>query len=118
MDTERYSDAVSVYRDALRYRPDDPALLFNLGIALEHSASFREALLSYELGIENAPDFADAHFNAARIPERAWRRGEAIRHFNASRNLQKAHNRGMDFATRLLKQQRGGRNGRPTQARR
>ena len=89
VDTERFDDAIAVYRDALRYRANDPVLLFNIGVALEDSGHFREALQSYEACIQNAPDFADAHFNAARIHEELGEATKAIRHFNAYRLLQR-----------------------------
>jgi tetratricopeptide (TPR) repeat protein len=64
-------------------------LLFNLGVALEDSGRFGDALRSYDLCIEHAPEFADAHFNAARIHEELGDATKAIRHFNAYRNLHK-----------------------------
>ncbi|MEZ2354922.1 hypothetical protein [Caballeronia sp. RCC_10] len=69
MDTEWFDDAIAVYLNALRYRPNDPALQFNVAVALEDSGRFREALRSYELCIERAPEFTDADFNAPRIHE-------------------------------------------------
>jgi len=89
VDTERFDDAIAVYRDALRYRANDPVLLFNIGVALEDSGRFREALQSYEACIEHAPDFADAHFNAARIYEELGEATTAIRHFNTYRVIMK-----------------------------
>jgi hypothetical protein len=47
-----------------------------------------EALSSYERCITLAPDFADAHFNAARIYATLGNGMRAIRHFNAYRRLQ------------------------------
>ena len=47
--------------------PSEPVLLFNLGVALEDSGRFGEALRSYELCIAHAPDFADAHFTGATL---------------------------------------------------
>jgi Tfp pilus assembly protein PilF len=39
--------------------------------------------------VEHAPDFADAHFNAARVYEKLGEQAGAIRHFNSFRKLQK-----------------------------
>jgi tetratricopeptide (TPR) repeat protein len=64
-------------------------LLFNIGVALKDAGRFREALRSYELCVEHAPDFADAHFNAARVYEKLGEQAGAIRHFNSFRKLQK-----------------------------
>ncbi|MEZ2354693.1 tetratricopeptide repeat protein [Caballeronia sp. RCC_10] len=88
VDSERFDDAIAVYRHALRFRPKDPVLLFNIGVALEDSRRSHEALRSYELCIEHAPDFADAHFNAARIYEELGEQKSAIRHLNQFRRLQ------------------------------
>ncbi len=78
-----------MYQEALRYRANDPVLLFNIGVALEDSGRFREALQSYERCIEHDPDFADAHFNAARIYEELGEATLAIRHFNQFPRLEK-----------------------------
>ncbi|CAL8481089.1 tetratricopeptide repeat protein [Caballeronia sp. S22] len=89
MDSERFDEAIAVYQEALQYRANDPVLLFNSGVALEDAGRFREALQFYERCIEHDPDFADAHFNAARIHEELGEAIMAIRHFNQFRRLQK-----------------------------
>jgi NTP pyrophosphatase (non-canonical NTP hydrolase) len=45
--------------------------------------------LSYQACIALSDDFADAHFNAARIHEELGEATRAIRHFNRYRTLQK-----------------------------
>lgn len=63
----RYPDAVSVYEGAIAHGADSPMLQFDLGVALEEAGDLRGALAAYNRCIDKLPDFADAHFNAARI---------------------------------------------------
>ncbi|MGE8450329.1 MAG: tetratricopeptide repeat protein [Pseudomonadales bacterium] len=66
-DGDRFGDAVELYRFGISHLLNEPVLHFNLAVALEDLDQSREALSSYERCIALAPDFADAHFNAARI---------------------------------------------------
>src|SRR5260370_42378340 len=88
-DEGRYRDAVRVLEDALGYGAKSPLLLFNLGVALEDAGDLRGALAAYQRCIDEAPDFADAHFNAARLHEELGDTARAIRHFNAYRAIEK-----------------------------
>ncbi|MGT2495151.1 tetratricopeptide repeat protein [Cupriavidus basilensis] len=80
--------AVALYRCGLAHLPDEPLMHFNLAVALEDDGLQAEALASYGACIELAPEFADAHFNAARLYAEAGDDMRAIRHFNAYRKLQ------------------------------
>ena len=82
-----HKEAVAAYRTALSYLPRQPLIHFNLGVALEDAGASREALDSYHACIELAPDFADAHYNAARLHEALGDPHRAIRHYNQYRKL-------------------------------
>jgi tetratricopeptide (TPR) repeat protein len=72
----------------LGHLPDEPVLHFNLGVALDDAGQYREALAAYAECIPLAPDFADAHFNAARPHEELGdTKKTATRHFNQYRKL-------------------------------
>jgi tetratricopeptide (TPR) repeat protein len=88
-DSARHSDAISVYRNALDNGAQSPLLHYNLGVALEDAGDTHAALLAYHRCVEEAPDFADAHFNAARLHELLGDTVRAIRHFNNYRVLHK-----------------------------
>jgi tetratricopeptide (TPR) repeat protein len=91
-DEGRYRDAVRVLEDALGQGAKSPLLLFNLGVALEDAGDLRDALAAYQRCIDEAPDFADAHFNAARLHEALGDTARAIRHFNEYRAIEKTRN--------------------------
>ena len=80
----RIDDAVTQYRAVL---DPDAVVLFNLGVALEDLGQFDEAIASYERGLAADPALADAHFNLARLRERAGDVRGALRHWTAYRRL-------------------------------
>jgi Tfp pilus assembly protein PilF len=88
-DTGRYRDAVRVLEDALGHGAQSTLLLFNLGVALEDAGDLRGALEAYQRCLDEAPDFADAHFNAARLHAELGDTARAIRLFNAYRAIEK-----------------------------
>ncbi len=67
--------------------PAAAPLHFNRAIALEDQQRDRAALQAYEACLRLAPDTADAHFNAARLHEKAGHGQAAVRHYNAYRRL-------------------------------
>ncbi|UIF89755.1 tetratricopeptide repeat protein [Cupriavidus sp. UYPR2.512] len=81
-DSSCYEDAVDLYRSALDRGVDGPLIRFNLAVALEDSGHVERALAEYHACIALAPDFADAHYNAARLHEAIGDHQRAIRHFH------------------------------------
>lgn len=79
--------AATHYRQALALRPSDSTAAFNLGVALEDQRRHADAIRAYETAIGADGTNADAHFNLARLLERAGRKAAAIRHLNAYRRL-------------------------------
>jgi tetratricopeptide (TPR) repeat protein len=78
----RLRDAEKIYREA----PEpDATLLFNLAVLLEDSGREAEAMQVYRRVLEADPELADAHFNLARLHERAGNRRESFRHLLAYR---------------------------------
>jgi tetratricopeptide (TPR) repeat protein len=76
----RLMDAETIYRQA----PEpDATLLFNLAVVLEDSGQEAEAMQVYRRALQIDPDLADAHFNLARLHERAGNRRESFRHLLA-----------------------------------
>ncbi|WP_321969228.1 helix-turn-helix domain-containing protein [Paraburkholderia tropica] len=63
----RCRDALSVYEGVIAHGADSPMLQFSLGVALEGTGDLRGALSAYNRCIDELPDFAEAHFNAARM---------------------------------------------------
>jgi hypothetical protein len=79
--------AEKVYRDALAHCGADSLLLFNLGVALEDMGDNEAALAAYHAAISEDPNFADCHYNLARLYESAGKTQHAIRHLGQYRRL-------------------------------
>lgn len=79
--------AETVYRRALEHCGADPLLLFNLGVALEDLGESEAALTAYHAAISEDPNFADCHYNLARLYESAGKTQHAIRHLGQYRRL-------------------------------
>ncbi|HTX05610.1 MAG TPA: tetratricopeptide repeat protein [Steroidobacteraceae bacterium] len=83
--------AEKVYRRALDRCGADPLLLFNLGVALEDLGDKAAALEAYHAAISEDPNFADCHYNLARLYESAGKTQHAIRHLGQYRRLVTRH---------------------------
>ena len=83
----RGDEAVALYLQGLEHCPAEPLLHFNLGVALEDTQRIEDALACYERCLKLAPDFADAHYNAARLHEQLGHGTRAIRHYSEYRRL-------------------------------
>jgi tetratricopeptide (TPR) repeat protein len=86
----RLAQAERLYREALRECDPDATLFFNFGVLLEDTARHEEAIEAYQQAITTDPDFADAHFNLARLYEALGRPQHAIRHLGEYRRLLKS----------------------------
>jgi tetratricopeptide (TPR) repeat protein len=76
----RLAEAEKIYRGAAE---PDGTVLFNLAVLLEDSGREGEALQVYRQALDIDPGIADAHFNLARLHERAGNRRESFRHLLA-----------------------------------
>jgi tetratricopeptide (TPR) repeat protein len=76
----RLAEAEKIYRDATE---PNGTVLFNLAVLLEDSGREGEALQVYRQALDLDPGLADAHFNLARLHERAGNRRESFRHLLA-----------------------------------
>ena len=79
--------AEKIYRDALAHCGADSLLLFNLGVALEDLGDKEGALAAYHAAVSEDPNFADCHYNLARLYESAGKTQHAIRHLGQYRRL-------------------------------
>ena len=80
----RLEEAEQVYRSATQA---EPLLVFNLAVLLEDLGREPEAILSYREVLALDPQFADAHFNIARLYERARDPKASLRHLLAYRRM-------------------------------
>jgi len=80
----RLEEAQRVYRSAAQA---DPLLAFNLAVLLEDLDREPEAILAYREALALDPQLADAHFNLARLYERARDPKASLRHLLAYRRM-------------------------------
>jgi tetratricopeptide (TPR) repeat protein len=80
----RFKEAEQVYRASDR---PEPLLTFNLGVLLEDLDREPEAILAYREALALDPQLADAHFNLARLYERARDPKASLRHLLAYRRM-------------------------------
>ncbi len=79
--------AEKLYRRALEHCGADSLLLFNLAVALEDLDDRDGALTAYHAALAEDPNFADCHYNLARLYESAGKTQHAIRHLGQYRRL-------------------------------
>ncbi len=77
-------EAERIYRAASR---TEPMLVFNLAVLLEDLGREPDAILAYRETLAMDPLFADAHFNLARLYERAQDPKASLRHLLAYRRM-------------------------------
>ncbi len=80
----RLAAAERVYRLGVKA---DPFIAFNLAVVLEDLDREPDAILAYREALALDPQFADAHFNLARLYERAKDPKASLRHLLAYRRM-------------------------------
>jgi tetratricopeptide (TPR) repeat protein len=80
----RLDEAEQIYRSANK---PEPLLLFNLAVLLEDLDREPDAIVAYREALALDPQLADAHFNLARLYERARNPKASLRHLLAYRRM-------------------------------
>jgi tetratricopeptide (TPR) repeat protein len=80
----RLAEAERIYRVGAKA---DPFIAFNLAVVLEDLEREPDAILAYREALALDPRFADAHFNLARLYERAQDPKASLRHLLAYRRM-------------------------------
>jgi tetratricopeptide (TPR) repeat protein len=80
----RLAEAERVYRVGAK---SDPFIAFNLAVVLEDLKREPDAIIAYREALALDPQFADAHFNLARLYERAKDPKASLRHLLAYRRM-------------------------------
>jgi tetratricopeptide (TPR) repeat protein len=83
----KLGDAEAHYRAVLEIQANEATAAFDLGVVLEDQGRLPEACAAYEQALRADPACADAHYNLARLYERAGDGAAAIRHLRAYRSL-------------------------------
>jgi tetratricopeptide (TPR) repeat protein len=85
----KHAEAHKTYREGLAKCETAECLYFNLGVLLEDLDQHEAAIEMYLRTVELDPDFADAHYNLARLFEQQHKLQHAIRHYANYRRLTK-----------------------------
>jgi tetratricopeptide (TPR) repeat protein len=80
----RLAEAEQIYRSG---NQTEPFLVFNLAVLLEDLDREPDAIVAYREALALDPQFADAHFNLARLYERARDPKASLRHLLAYRRM-------------------------------
>jgi tetratricopeptide (TPR) repeat protein len=80
----RLTEAEQIYRSTTEV---EPLLVFNLAVLLEDLGREPDAILTYREALALDPQLADAHFNLARLYERARDPKASLRHLLAYRRM-------------------------------
>jgi len=80
----RLAEAERIYRSGDQA---EPSLVFNLAVLLEDLEREPDAIAAYRAALALDPQFADAHFNLARLYERARDPKASLRHLLAYRRM-------------------------------
>jgi tetratricopeptide (TPR) repeat protein len=78
------AEAERVYRAA---QTPEPMLIFNLAVLLEDLERESDAIVAYREALALDPEFADAHFNLARLYDRVQDAKASLRHLLAYRRM-------------------------------
>ena len=77
--TGRFGEAIRIYEDLSRERPDDPAVLLDLGIAYSYAGNLSRSIECLEKAISLRPTPV-AYFNLARAMVKQGKIGDAVRY--------------------------------------
>jgi tetratricopeptide (TPR) repeat protein len=80
----KFAEAERIYRGTVQR---EPLLTFNLAVLLEDLGREPDAIKAYRETLAMDPQFADAHFNIARLYERAQDPQASLRHLLAYRRM-------------------------------
>ncbi len=83
----RTQEAAGIYARALAHIGADSLLLYNQGVLLEDLGDAGAALQAYQGALAEDPEFADCHYNLARLYESMGKPQHAIRHLGQYRRL-------------------------------
>ena len=91
-----YQSEVTLWRDTVAKRPNNPRANYNLGNNLVRLGQVTEALGHYEQAIKVKPDYAEAHYNLAIALAQLGRTREAVDQYQQALQIQpgyaEAHN--------------------------
>ena len=79
-----WQDSKSLFTRAVEVYPDDPIMIYNLGVTLERAGELGPAEERYRRAVEIKPDYALAHNNLGTLLAGRKRFEEALSHFESA----------------------------------
>ena len=78
------AEAVQVLTEAMRIKPGDEDVHYDLGLALARLGKVDEAIQQYEEALKLLPDYVEVHNNLGNLLMRSGRLNEATQHFQTA----------------------------------
>jgi tetratricopeptide (TPR) repeat protein/mono/diheme cytochrome c family protein len=97
----RFPEAVASFQTALSAEPNSPEALYGLGLAFDAQGQLDNAVTAYTKALELNLDFADAHFNLARVLTLLKNYGGALEHYHRALELNPYDAETLDAIERL-----------------
>ena len=63
----QFDDAIDIYKQALKIKPDYAEAYYNMGIALKDKGDPEAAIDSYKQALKIKPDYAEAYYNMGNV---------------------------------------------------
>ena len=87
LEANETKEALGVLKAAIKRKPENPMLYFQLGMGLVHIGKFEKAVLQFSKALEHAPRFPRALDARGNCLEKIGRKEEAQKDFEASRDI-------------------------------
>jgi cytochrome c-type biogenesis protein CcmH/NrfG len=81
LDQQRYDEAITAYREAVRRDPGNAVAQYGLGVAYSHTRASDQAIAAYREAIRLQPDNVDAYYGLGVVSERQGHDDAAIAAF-------------------------------------
>ncbi len=78
LEQQRYDEAITAYREAVRRDPQNAVAQYGLGVAYSHKGADDQAIVAYREAIRLQPDNVDAYYGLGLVSERKGDNNEAI----------------------------------------
>lgn len=102
LNANRLDESFNHAAQAARHQPQNPRIAHHLGRVLEARKMIPEAEHAYRLAVQQAPDFAQAHFDLANVLFSLRRYGEAMYYYENFVNIWEGDRKFIDFATEQM----------------
>lgn len=86
-DAGKLDEAIGVFKQSLKLRPEDPQTNYSLGMAYTQSKSYKDAAESFKRAVKYKPDWPEANFRVGMISYVLGHRTQSLSSYNKLRKL-------------------------------